>query len=99
MVEFRSTIRSLGRPAIACLAALVLLQACASQPRLAYTETEAKLAVIEGFSGIRIWADAPSDAFTVSSLRPVPQPGKPFTYLALSGGGGEGAYGVGVLAG
>ena len=40
-----------------------------------------------------------SRAFIVSSLRPVPQPGKPFTYLALSGGGGEGAYGAGILAG
>ncbi|MDQ0470396.1 patatin-like phospholipase family protein [Labrys wisconsinensis] len=99
MLRVRSAIGALGRSVIPCLAVLALLQACVSTPRLAYTEDEAKLAVIEGFSGIRIWADAPSDAFIRSSLRPVPQPGKPFTYLALSGGGGEGAYGAGILAG
>jgi predicted acylesterase/phospholipase RssA len=76
-----------------------VLTNCSPPPRAAYSESDAKAATVPGFSNIRMWADAPSQDFIRSALRPRPQPGQPFTYLALSGGGGEGAYGAGVLAG
>ncbi|MGO9741202.1 MAG: patatin-like phospholipase family protein [Roseiarcus sp.] len=56
-------------------------------------------AVAIGAPNIRYWADA--TASTVQGLaRPaVVQKGRPFVYLALSGGGGGGAFGAGVLNG
>ncbi len=88
------------RGALAVIFAGMLLTACATIERIPYSAEEAQIAHIEGFSdNIRMWADAPAEAFLRSALRPQPQPGKAFTYLALSGGGGEGAFGAGVLAG
>jgi predicted acylesterase/phospholipase RssA len=76
-----------------------VLTACAAAPRIEYSAVEAKYAVIPGFPNARMWSDAPPATFGSSSMWPRPQPGAPFTYLALSGGGGEGAYGAGVLNG
>ncbi|MEH3146635.1 MAG: patatin-like phospholipase family protein [Methylobacterium frigidaeris] len=72
--------------------------ACASIPRTPYTAAEAAAAVVPGQSEVRYWADGPAQAFTratekTNSFR------EPFSYLALSGGGGDGAYGAGVLNG
>ena len=47
---------------------------------------------------VRAYADASEKTFTEMSARP--QNGRvPFAYLALSGGGGDGAYGAGLLNG
>ncbi|SMX60521.1 putative alpha-beta hydrolase superfamily patatin-like phospholipase domain [Bradyrhizobium sp. ORS 285] len=79
---------------------LLLLGGCASvEQRAAYSADDAKRARIEGFQAIRMWADAPAESFDSSSFKPQPQPGKPFAYLALSGGGGDGAFGAGILNG
>ena len=87
-------------PVVVALCSLAcMLAACATVERATYSATEAKRATIEGFGEIRMWADAPPETFDRSSFRPRQQPNKPFTYLALSGGGGDGAFGAGVLNG
>jgi predicted acylesterase/phospholipase RssA len=56
-------------------------------------------AMSTGAHPIRYWADAPVSAFQDAGRRAVAQKGRPFIYLALSGGGGSGAYGAGLLNG
>jgi predicted acylesterase/phospholipase RssA len=86
-------------PAVAA-AVMVGLAACGTvEPRIPYTEAEADAAVVEGMPGIRIAADAPASASRLGPRTPVPEKGHAFTYLALSGGGGGGAYGAGILNG
>jgi len=84
-------------PALALCA--VLVGACASQSRTAFTEADQMAAVTTGARSIRYWADAPVSAFQGAARHPVAQKGRPFIYLALSGGGGSGAYGAGILNG
>jgi Patatin-like phospholipase len=48
---------------------------------------------------IRYWLDEPASVFLNSPSRAVVQKGRPFAYLVLSGGGGSGAYGAGILNG
>ena len=76
-----------------------LLSACASDPRAPFTESDEMSAVAIGAPNIRYWADA--TARTVQGIaRPaIVQKGRPFIYLALSGGGGGGAFGAGLLNG
>jgi predicted patatin/cPLA2 family phospholipase len=76
-----------------------LLCGCASQPRAAFTNADQMAAVPIGGRSIRFWADAPESIVQDAARRAVVQKGKPFAYLALSGGGGGGAYGAGVLNG
>lgn len=93
-LNWRRTLLAAALGGLACV-----LAACATVERAAYSADEAKRATIAGFGSIRTWADAPPETFDRSSIRPRLQPNKPFTYLALSGGGGDGAYGAGVLNG
>ncbi|MGJ5201981.1 patatin-like phospholipase family protein [Bradyrhizobium sp. HKCCYLR20261] len=78
---------------------VLLLGGCASVQRAAYSADDAKRARIDGFQTVRMWADAPPASFDSPAFKPRPQPGKPFAYLALSGGGGDGAFGAGILNG
>ncbi|MGY3447817.1 patatin-like phospholipase family protein [Bradyrhizobium sp. USDA 4353] len=78
---------------------VLLLGGCASVERVAYSADEARRARIEGFGTIRMWADAPPQSFDSAAFKPQPQANKPFAYLALSGGGGDGAFGAGILNG
>ncbi|ACA19583.1 Patatin [Methylobacterium sp. 4-46] len=90
-----------SHPVRGLLAALVAapIAACSSIPRAPYTAAEAAVATVPGQAPtIRYWADAPASAFAEVSRAAVAQK-EPFTYLALSGGGGDGAYGAGVLNG
>ena len=48
---------------------------------------------------IRFWADAPTHVFQEAARRAVVGKGRPLIYLSLSGGGGGGAYGAGILNG
>jgi predicted acylesterase/phospholipase RssA len=85
----------------ALVAALLLgpVAACSSLPRTPYTAAEAAVATVPGQEPtIRYWADAPAASFARVSAAATAQK-EPFTYLALSGGGGDGAYGAGVLNG
>ncbi len=80
----------------AALAFASLTAACASIPRVPYTEAQSQAATVPGMEDVRIFADASETA--VARLAAAPRNGR-FTYLALSGGGGDGAYGAGVLNG
>lgn len=72
----------------------LLLAACASQPRVPYTAAEAASARVLDRTDLRRYADDPASAFR--DERPI---AGTRTYLALSGGGADGAYGAGVLNG
>jgi predicted acylesterase/phospholipase RssA len=72
--------------------------ACGSIPRTAYTADQAAAASVPGVPGARIFADASVETIAALAANPERKTGG-FTYLALSGGGGDGAYGAGVLNG
>jgi predicted acylesterase/phospholipase RssA len=79
--------------------AAALLGGCASDPRTSFTESEEMSAVAISAPNIRYWADATASALQEAARPAVVQKGRPFVYLALSGGGGGGAFGAGVLNG
>ena len=81
------------------LLAAALLAGCASASRAPYSESEGAVAVPIGERNLRHWADAAGSASGGFARPALLQPGRPFVYLALSGGGGGGAYGAGVLNG
>ena len=89
-----------GRLAIlaGCLATLGL-GGCGGglKPRIPYTEAEAVAAQPAGYHDIRVWLDS-RDA-NPPDFAPVIPKGEQAKYLALSGGGGNGAYGAGILNG
>jgi hypothetical protein len=78
---------------------VALLGGCASDPRTPFTESDEMTAVAISAPNIRYWADATASAVQGVARPAVVQKGRPFVYLALSGGGGSGAYGAGVLNG
>ena len=81
---------------VAAFAALTA--ACAGQQaRIPYTAQEAMLAQPVGYEHIRVWLDETRD--NPPEFAPDIKPGEVAQYLALSGGGGNGAYGAGVLNG
>ena len=94
---------------LALLAALVTLsQGCASLGHYnALPENLEDQAQIPGLPDVRDWADAPSKVLLKSGIKSIEQEraanhGKlePVVYgLALSGGGGDGAFGAGLLCG
>jgi predicted acylesterase/phospholipase RssA len=81
------------RPAV--LLGTLALAACASLPRTPYTAADASSSRVLSLDGLRRYMDEPAANFR-------PEKGDlsaTKTYLALSGGGADGAYGVGVLNG
>lgn len=73
---------------------------CALKPRVPYTAQEAVHATpvgYQGLDGIRVWLDG--NVPNPHEFGPQVTSGKGTTYLALSGGGGNGAYGAGILNG
>jgi hypothetical protein len=90
---------NLGHALRALALSTALLGACASDPRTPFTESDEMTAVAIGAPNIRYWADATASAVQGVARRAVVQKGRPFVYLALSGGGGSGAFGAGVLNG
>lgn len=75
---------------------------CSTAPRIPYTAADETVAVIPNMADVRVFADVPAARFR-SALCPnlnfaVGRAAAP-TYLALSGGGADGAYGAGVLNG
>ncbi|MCG6203076.1 patatin-like phospholipase family protein [Rhodopseudomonas sp. HC1] len=71
-----------------------MLAACASAPRVPYTVAEANSARVLNLDDLRRYADEPASAFVQTRLFAGPR-----NYLALSGGGADGAYGAGLLNG
>ncbi len=81
---------------VACLSVLTA-GGCAQLTRTPYTHAEAASAEVAGYEHIRVWLD--SDRPNPPDFGPSFAVGKDATYLALSGGGGNGAYGAGILNG
>jgi len=84
-----------GLARLAALLSMVALAACSSLPRTPYTAADASTSRVLNIEGLRRYTDEPAVNFSLeksdfSTTR---------TYLALSGGGADGAYGVGVLNG
>ena len=67
-----------------------------SPQRTPVSPEAAAVAEVPGMPGVRLWADRPDDFLAL--LREAPGPADA-SWLALSGGGQDGAYGAGVLAG
>ena len=88
--------RRVIRPFAVAVCAVVLV-GCATVARVPYTPQEQSAAVIPGIPDARVWADDPRIAAErpIGSAVALKQP----TALALSGGGGDGAFGAGLLAG
>ena len=91
--RIRTTGSGLLRSAV--LLCSLALAACTSLPRTPYSAAEASSSRVLDIDGLRRYTDEPVTKFRLekdglSSTR---------TYLALSGGGADGAYGVGVLNG
>ncbi|WP_024507539.1 patatin-like phospholipase family protein [Bradyrhizobium sp. ARR65] len=80
--------------AFASVLALTLM-GCASLPRTPYTASEAAASHVLDIDGLRRYTDEPVSKFIPDKENPAVTE----TYLALSGGGADGAYGAGVLAG
>lgn len=87
-----------GLRAVAALGLAAQMAACGSLPRTAYTADQAAIAAVPGIPGARVFADATVETIAELAANPQRKAGG-FTYLALSGGGGDGAYGAGVLNG
>jgi len=79
----------------AFLAAMFILVGCSSLPRTAYTASDAASSTVLDLSELRRYADEPASAFKAD----VNSRAAPLSYLALPGGGADGAYGAGVLNG
>jgi hypothetical protein len=87
----RVAARLLGPMMLACSLALA---ACTSLPRTPYTAADASASRVLDIDGLRRYTDEPVTRFNFEK-----DDGRPRSYLALSGGGADGAYGVGVLNG
>ncbi|MGL3109474.1 patatin-like phospholipase family protein [Bradyrhizobium sp. BR 1432] len=79
--------------AVLVLTCSLALGACTSLPRTPYTAAEASTSRVLDIDGLRRYADEPVTKFSFEKDTATK------TYLALSGGGADGAYGVGVLNG
>ncbi|AWO91621.1 MULTISPECIES: patatin-like phospholipase family protein [Bradyrhizobium] len=77
------------------LACSLALGACTSLPRAPYTAAEASTSRVLDIDGLRRYADDPVTKFSFEK----DNSNASKSYLALSGGGADGAYGVGVLNG
>lgn len=73
----------------------LVLGACTSMPRTPYTAAEASTSRVLEIDGLRRYADEPITKFSFEKDTSTATK----SYLALSGGGADGAYGVGVLNG
>ena len=72
------------------------IAACAT-PRPQFTAAQQENAELPGFPRVRVFADSQTGALGTGPARVAPQ--KEFAFLALSGGGADGAFGAGVLNG
>ena len=88
------------RPSVSLLivsALSFLVAGCASLPRTPYGAADAPSARVLDLTELRRYADDPASTFRQDRHQAVLR--GPRTYLALSGGGADGAYGAGVLNG
>jgi predicted patatin/cPLA2 family phospholipase len=92
----RQTRRAAGSLSVAACA--LALASCTSVTRIPYTQQEQAAAIIPGIPGARVWADDPAVATVRRSVVSRVTAKQPIV-LALSGGGADGAFGAGLLAG
>ncbi len=83
---------------------LALVAACAPPPRPLVSPADRAAAIIPGVPEARMWADGDPRTLLLRAQRDarraqVAHPGQPFTLLALSGGGADGAFAAGFLNG
>jgi predicted acylesterase/phospholipase RssA len=78
------------------LAVMFILAGCSYLPRTPYTAPDAASSTVLDLSELRSYADEPASMFLKTN---VSSRTGPLNYLALSGGGADGAYGAGVLNG
>ena len=83
------------RQAVLLCGLALALAACSSLPRMSYTAADAADSRVLDLDGLRRYADDPAAKFQIDKE----VPSRAQTYLALSGGGADGAYGVGLLNG
>jgi predicted acylesterase/phospholipase RssA len=88
--------RQLSVRPIALLVAMLILAGCSSLPRTSYTASDAAASTVLDLRELRSYADEPASTFLKTNVNP--RAGV-LSYLALSGGGADGAYGAGVLNG
>lgn len=85
------------------VAASLCLGGCASTiDRTPYSETEALAASVPGLGAVRFYADSPGfvfDRFRAQVFAQAQARHEPVTFLALSSGGSDGAFGAGFLKG
>jgi hypothetical protein len=88
--------RKLAVAPFAVLTVMAILAGCSSLPRTPYIASDAAASTVLDLGELRRYADEPASTFlkTDVSFR-----AGPLSYLALSGGGADGAYGAGVLNG
>jgi predicted acylesterase/phospholipase RssA len=79
------------------LAVLLILAGCSSLPRTPYTPADAASSRVLDVTELRRYSDEPASAFLEETHQRF-RTGA-VTYLALSGGGADGAFGAGVLNG
>ncbi len=79
--------------------ALIALAGCASVTRAPFTAEEQAVATIPGIPNARVWSDDRADALLARARSEVLARGGQINVLAISGGGSNGAYGAGLLAG
>lgn len=79
---------------VTCLAALILAS-CTTLPRTPYSAADASSSRVLDIDGLRRYADEPAAKFMTDKDNTAAIK----TYLALSGGGADGAYGAGILNG
>ena len=89
-------LRQLLVPPFAILTVMFIVAGCSSLPRKAYTDSEAASSTVLDIGELRRYADEPASAFLKDN---VSFQAGPLSYLALSGGGADGAFGAGVLNG
>jgi len=78
---------------------LATLAGCASVPRAPFTKEQQAVAVIPGIPNARVWSDDKAEALLERARSTAFARGTDVNVLALSGGGSNGAYGAGLLAG
>src|SRR5437764_170474 len=94
-------LRSLITP-VAIAVALLALAGCASMPRVPFTKEQQAAAMIPGIPNARVWSDDRADALLArarSEMFSRAARTGAVDVLALSGGGSNGAFGAGLLAG
>jgi hypothetical protein len=94
---------------VGLILSLTLVQGCAAlRPRNPLPEHLESKAEVPGMPGVRAWGDEVSEVFTEFALESARQERAaygeevvktPVSFLALSGGGDDGAFGAGVLCG